>query len=136
MGRLRPWAPAKSDLGRNVMRPFLGGIEAGDADRIFVLSVQQSDDDGFQIGRLDLGLSPYPAKPAEIAHYEVGVLIVVAGHDRRRPVGPTHLQSSTPQNRDSSKTRAIRSACEEQGQRRGIASGEPKGCNDAEFDSI
>jgi len=63
VGPLRPWAPAKSDLGRNVMRPFLGGIEAGDADRIFVLSVQQSDDDGFQIGRLDRGLSPYPAKP-------------------------------------------------------------------------
>jgi hypothetical protein len=35
---------------RYILRPFLGGIEGDDPDRVFVLAFEQVEDDSFQVG--------------------------------------------------------------------------------------
>ena len=85
------------DVDRNVLRPFLGGVEANDPDRIFVLALEQVEDHGFQIGRLRVDFAPGAAFLAEIIEDEVHSLIVAIWHDRGRPAGPTHFK--LPRNR-------------------------------------
>jgi hypothetical protein len=67
---------------RHILRPLLGGVEGDDADRIFVLALEQTKDDGFQIRRLDIGLAPGAAVPAKVVNNELQFLIVTFRHDR------------------------------------------------------
>jgi hypothetical protein len=38
------------NVGRDVLRPSFGGVEADDADRVLVLTGQKIGDDGFKVG--------------------------------------------------------------------------------------
>jgi hypothetical protein len=83
---------------RYILRPFLGGIEGDDPDRVFVLAFEQVEDDSFQIGGFNVCLPVDPALLTEIINHELDGLIVALRHNRRRPIGPT---SNTQQNRHS-----------------------------------
>src|SRR5882757_7200492 len=80
---------AQGDIGRDVARPAFGGVEADDAYGVVVLAGHQVLDDGFQIGRLEIGLAPHQAVSAEIVHHQVDIPIIVPGNDRRRPITQT-----------------------------------------------
>ena len=55
-----------------------------------------------------INLAPDPAKPAQIVDHQVDIMVVVAGDDRRGPVGST--QNKPPDtNRDSNGAGVIRS---------------------------
>jgi hypothetical protein len=84
-------------------------VEAENPDRVFVLAVEQVQNDGLVIGGLELGLPPGPAEPAQIVNHQTDILIITARHDRGRPVGLTHYKTPTPQNRDARLALAIRS---------------------------
>jgi hypothetical protein len=76
------------NIGRHVTRPAFPRVEAKDADRVIVLSVQQVLDYRFQIGALIVGFPPDAAEPAEIVDHEIDILTVAVWHDRRRPTEP------------------------------------------------
>jgi hypothetical protein len=63
----------------------LRSVEGDHAGRVFVLALKKVEDDGFQIGGLDVGFPIDPAIPAEVVDHEIDVLIVAFGHDRRSP---------------------------------------------------
>jgi hypothetical protein len=52
------------NIFRYIARPALSYIETDDAHRVRILAVEQIADDGFKIGRLDIGLAPCKAVPA------------------------------------------------------------------------
>ena len=56
-----------------------------------------------------VGFAPDPTMPAEIVHHQVDVSIVAIGHDRGRPVRPTHTQLHATKYPDSSARPEIRS---------------------------
>jgi hypothetical protein len=62
-------APAQllCDIGRNISRPSLSGVEADDADGLRILPVEQVLDDGLEVRRIDIGLAPGATASAEIA---------------------------------------------------------------------
>ena len=64
------------NLGRNILRPALCGIERNDPDRVFVLACEQIGGDRFQIGSLEVGLRPDAARLSEIIRYQVNRMIV------------------------------------------------------------
>jgi len=83
------------DIGGNVPRPALGAVESEDADRVLVLALEQVGDNGFEIGRLEVGFAPDPAQPAQIVHHQVDIMVIPAGDDRRGPVGSTQNKPPT-----------------------------------------
>src|SRR4051812_38793231 len=95
IAQLQIASPAElvGDVAGNILRPFLGGVEADYADRVFVLALEEVDDHRFQIGGFHVALAPDPAA-AELVDDEVDVLIIALGHDRRRPTGLTHIATT------------------------------------------
>jgi hypothetical protein len=83
------------NISRDVLRPFFGGVEGNDAERTFVLPLEQIENDGFHIGLFDVSFVPDPAMLAQVVHHQIDVLIVAAGHDRGRPAGLTHYRHTT-----------------------------------------
>src|ERR1700722_12456006 len=67
-----------------ILRPLLSGVEGNDADRAFILTFEQTDDDGFQIGRFEVGFTIDTTIAAKIIDHEVHVLIVALRDNRRR----------------------------------------------------
>jgi hypothetical protein len=65
-------------------------LKGNHADRAFILTGQKVENDGLQLGRAVVGFAPDPTQPAEIVHHQIDIMIVATGHDRGRPVGPTH----------------------------------------------
>jgi hypothetical protein len=63
------------NIFRCIARPALIYIETDDAHRVCILAAEQIADDGLKIGRLDIGLAPCKAEPAEITNYQINVLI-------------------------------------------------------------
>jgi hypothetical protein len=82
-------------LGRDVLRPALGGIECDDPDRIVILAAKEINDHGFQIGGLDVRLPIGAPFAAKIVDNEINGLIGAIRHDRRSPVRTTHTQLPT-----------------------------------------
>lgn len=80
-------------LPRHILRPFFGGVEGDDPDRILVLALKQVEYHGFQIGGLSVGFTPYPTIAAKVVHDEVNVLVVAIWYDRRHSAGPTHTKT-------------------------------------------
>jgi hypothetical protein len=54
------------NVTRNILRPAFGGVKGNYADRVFVFTRKQVEDDGFQIGKLDVGFAVDQAIPAEV----------------------------------------------------------------------
>jgi hypothetical protein len=103
------------DVGRNVLRPFFGGVETDNPDRALVLPLEPVHDHRLEIGPLDVG---FPGKPGRFdrsrrRRCDVDVLIIAVGNDRGVQPGLRIIQTPTPQNRDSSRICAIRSEGEE-----------------------
>jgi len=67
------------DVLRHVTRLALELVEAEYPDRVFVLAIEQVENDGLKIGGLEFRFAPDPAEPAEIIHHQVDVMIVTAG---------------------------------------------------------
>ena len=106
LAQLQIAAPAHllGDVGRDVTRPAFGGVEADDAYGVVVLAGHQVLDDGFQIGRLEIGLAPHQAVSAEIVHHQIDIPIIVPGNDRRRPI----TQTRTPLDRTGIQAGSVR----------------------------
>jgi hypothetical protein len=93
--QIAPAAQFLCDIGGNILRPALSGVEADDADGVRILAVEQVLDDGHEVGCLDIGLAPGATEPAtEIAHDQADVSILVSWHNRGRPICVTH--NATP----------------------------------------
>jgi hypothetical protein len=72
-GSIAPAAPAQ--FLDNVGRPARRGIEGHDADRIFILALEQIADDGFEIG-VTLGLSPAGVPNRVLVEFEFQIDIL------------------------------------------------------------
>jgi hypothetical protein len=68
-------------------------LKGKDADRVLVLALEQVGDHRLEIGRLIIRFAPDPAKPAQIVHQQVDIVVVSAADDRRGPVGSTHYKA-------------------------------------------
>jgi hypothetical protein len=86
---IAPLADLDGSVGGHVACPPFGRIEGDDADWVFVLTGKEIGDHGFPIGSPVVSLAPDPAKPIQIVHYQVDVLVIPAADDRRGPVGST-----------------------------------------------
>ncbi len=71
ISQLQIAAASQFHVRRYILRPFLGGIECNNPDWIAVLAFEQIEDDGFEIGGLDIRLPINSAIPPEIVNYEV-----------------------------------------------------------------
>jgi hypothetical protein len=69
------------DIGRDVLRPFFGGIEGDDADGVLVLALEHIEDHGFKVGIFDVGFPPGAAAAAKVVSDKLDVLIVLIRHD-------------------------------------------------------
>ena len=96
--KLAPAPQLLCDVGRNIPRPSLSGVEADDADGLRILPVEQVLNDGLKVRGLDIGLAIGAAAAAEIAHDQADVSILVSWHNRGRPICVTHklLQTLDP----------------------------------------
>lgn len=74
-------APAQfvSHLCRAVPRPTCRGVEAHDANRVAILSLEHAHDDRLEVGPFDVGFAKGAALAAEIIQHKVHVLVVVVG---------------------------------------------------------
>jgi hypothetical protein len=73
-----------SELGRDIARPALGGVECDDASRIGILTVDQVGQDLPAIGALLVRLAPGAAEAlAEIIKHQVDVDVVGRGWRNR-----------------------------------------------------
>jgi hypothetical protein len=61
------------DVCRDILRPLLDGVEGYDPDRVFVLALEQIEDDRSQIGGLDGGFPVDPAIAAKIIDHEIHI---------------------------------------------------------------
>jgi hypothetical protein len=52
-----PTAQLLGDVGGNILRPALSGVEADDADGVRILAVEQALDDGLEVGCLDISFA-------------------------------------------------------------------------------
>jgi hypothetical protein len=77
------------DIFRGVLRPMLGGVECGDANRVAVLAGHQIADDGFEVGLIDVGFRKCGPQVSEIVDDEIKGLIVTGRHNRRNNA-PAH----------------------------------------------
>ncbi|WP_407166406.1 hypothetical protein [Bradyrhizobium sp. ORS 111] len=59
----------------DIARPSFGGVEGHNADRVAVLVVHQTPDQGFAIGALFIRFAPGAAKSAEIVQHQVGIMV-------------------------------------------------------------
>ena len=57
------------------------GLKADDASRVFVLAGKEVEDNGFQIGGLDVGFPIDPSIPAEVVDHKIDALIVTSRYD-------------------------------------------------------
>jgi hypothetical protein len=78
------------DVGRDVLWPTFGGIEADRANGVAILSLEHVHDDCFEIGAINAGFAVRLTVAAEVIDDDVDVLIVDIRHDRGCPAGPTH----------------------------------------------
>jgi hypothetical protein len=77
------------------LRPSFGGIEAHDADGIFILSFEEIAGHRFQVGRSGLRLGPDTAILPEIVQYQIDGLILVFWNDRWRQASRIHSSAKT-----------------------------------------
>jgi hypothetical protein len=68
-------------VGRYILGPFLGGIEADDVDGIFLLPFEQVHDDRVKISPLDIRFAIGATVAAEVVQDDADVLIVAVRHD-------------------------------------------------------
>jgi hypothetical protein len=54
------------------------------------VTFEQVGDHGFEVRRLVIGLALDPAKPAQIVHHQVDIVVIFPGDDRGGPIGSTH----------------------------------------------
>src|SRR4051812_24603938 len=85
------------DVSRHIFGPVLGRVEGDDTDRLGVLPAEEVLDHGLQVGGFVVGPDPGAAWLPKISRDQVDRLVVLIGHDRRRPIGLTH--KATPRNR-------------------------------------
>ena len=69
------------DIGRHVVRPALGGVEAHNPNRVFELSLKHVHDDRFEVCPLNVGFPVRATDRAEIVHDDVGGVIVFVWDD-------------------------------------------------------
>jgi hypothetical protein len=94
------------DILGDVAGPALGRIEADDLRRAVILAGEQIGDDGFEVGRLVVGILPDPAEPTQIVHHEVDIMVINPRNDWNDALQELH------KNRDSSGRSNIRSDSE------------------------
>jgi hypothetical protein len=58
--QIAPAAQFLCDIGGNISRPSLSGVEGHDADGVRILPVEQVPDDGLEIRGLDIGFAVGP----------------------------------------------------------------------------
>jgi hypothetical protein len=81
------------------------GIEGENAYRVFVPALEQIHDHDLEVGCLTVGFAPDPAKPAQIVHHQIDIMVIPTGDDRRGPVGSTHCKTFS-KNRGFKRSRA------------------------------
>ena len=79
---------------------------------MLVLAFEQVGDHGLEIGRLIIGLAPDPAKPAQIVHHQVDIMVIPAG-GRSKGSSWIDAKQTSDKNRDSSGAVVIRSCDKE-----------------------
>jgi hypothetical protein len=81
VAQLQIAAPAQldRDVGGNIARPALDGIEGENAYRVFVLALEQVHDHDLEVGCLTVGFAPDPAKPAQVVHHQVDIMVIPTG---------------------------------------------------------
>src|SRR3954452_5399099 len=69
-------AQLAGDVFRNVPWPAPRSIKTNDADGIAELTFQQIAHDGFEIGLIDIGLTPGRPDPAEVVEHKIDVAVL------------------------------------------------------------
>src|ERR1700761_8179020 len=70
------------DVGRNVLRPAICGVEGNDAHRVAELSLEHAHDHRLKVGSVGIGFSISAARGTEVVQDYVDVLALVLGNDR------------------------------------------------------
>jgi hypothetical protein len=69
------------DIGANVLRPVLGGVEGNHPDRALILTGQKVENNGLSTAALS-SVSRRPGRVGQVCHHQVDVTIVRFGASR------------------------------------------------------